>query len=92
MAYNESDDVLKHILKRFGKTKLDLLESIPEITVVEGDNVDTWHIVVTRKYRGMQYGKELSEFEILKQLDKIKAHYRRLMNQVQREIDWINGD
>lgn len=88
----EIDELLESIGKRQGTTKLTVIESIPVITAVEGDYPDMWHLCVHVPYRGLQYGKQSNEWEVLKQLRKAKQQYERLARQVQREIDIITGE
>ena len=83
--------IVEAIGKSQGTVKLKLSEAIPEISVTEGDNKDTWHIVFNQPYRSLSYGKELTDWEAVKALRQVKNKYKQLMNQVQREIDWING-
>lgn len=85
------EDIVEAIGKSQGTVKLKLSEAIPEISVTEGDNKDTWHIVFNQPYRSLSYGKELTDWEAVKALRQVKNKYKQLMNQVQREIDWING-
>ena len=86
------DAAVEAIGKGQGTVKLDLVEAIAVIGTVEGDNPDTYHITVTRPYRGIQFGKEVNEFEALKQLRKAKTRYKQLHNEVAREIAWILGE
>ena len=88
----ETDDIAISISKRQGTTKINLIESIPVVTVVEGDDVDTWHVCVNHPYRGTQFGKQSSEWDAIEQLRKVKQHHERLARQIQREIDWITGE
>ena len=88
----ETDEIAISISKRQGTTKINLIESIPVVTVVEGDDVDTWHVCVNHQYRSTQFGKQSNEFETVKQLRKVMRHYEKLARQVQREIEWITGE
>lgn len=85
------EDIVEAIGKSQGTVKLSLSEAIPEVSVTEGDNKNTWHIVFNQPYRSLSYGRELTEWEAVKLLRQAKNKYKQLMNQVQREIDWING-
>ena len=86
------DAAVKAIGKSQGTIKLDLVEAIAGIGTVDGDNPNTYHITVTRPFRGVQFGKEVNEFEALKQLKKAKTRYKQLHNEVAREIAWILGE
>ena len=85
------DAIVEAIGKTRGTVKLDLVEAIAGIGTVDGDNPNTYHITVTRPFRGVQFGKEVNEFEALKQLRKAKTRYKQLHNEVEREIAWILG-
>lgn len=86
------DAAVKAIGKSQGTVRLDLVEAVAAIGTVGGDNLDTYHITVTRPYRGTQYGKEVNEFEAVKQLRKAKTRYKQLHNEVEREIARILGE
>lgn len=92
MENEKYNEIVAVIGKRNGSVKLNIVESIPVITVVEGDDMDTWHVCVNHPYRGTQFSEQLNEWETLKKLRKLRQHYDRLARQVQREIDWITGD
>lgn len=86
------DAAVEAIGKRHNTVKLDLVEAIAGIGAVEGDSPDTYHITVTRPYRGIQYGKEVNEFEAVKLLRKARTRYKQLHNEVEREIARILGE
>lgn len=92
MEIDKLDETVIAIGKNRGTVKLSIVESIPVVTVVEGDDIDTWHVCVNHPYRGMQFGKQANELDAIKQLRKVKQHYEKLARQVQREIDWITGE
>lgn len=86
------DEIVLAIGKRQSTIKLSIIESVPVITVLEGDDRDTWHVCVNRPYRKMQFSKQLGEIEAINQLRKVKQHYEKLAKQIQREINWITGE
>lgn len=92
MEDDKPTEVLTAIGKNRGTVKLSIVESIPVVTVVEGDNIDSWHICVDNPYKKIQFGKECNEWDTIKQLRKVKQHYEKLARQVQSEIDWITGE
>lgn len=88
----ESDELAISIGKRNGTIKLGIIDSIPEVSIVEGDSPNSWVICVNHPFRKLQYGKELPEWDTVKQLRKVKQHYDRLSRQLEYEINWIKGE
>lgn len=77
--------------KRLGSVRLELTETVAEITIVDGDTPDSYHLAVTMPFKGTRYGKQIGKSEALKMLRQAKSHYGRLMRQAEKDIQYIQG-
>ena len=85
-------EMVAAIGKNRGTVKLSLTNSIPVVSAVEGDTTNTWHLCVSRPYRSLKYGKQLPEWDAVRELRKVMKHHERAARAIQREINWITGE
>lgn len=78
--------------KRQGLVELEWLEYIPDVSVVEGDEPDTWHLCMKIPYRELKYSEPLSEWEAMKRLRQFRSRYNSLVGKTEREMTWIKGE
>lgn len=86
------DNIATAIGKRRGTVKLDMVDAVIEVSAVEGDAPDAYCLAVMTPFRGIQFGKSLTEGQVIAELRKAQRQYLKMYNKIARDIAWITGE